>query len=62
MKCGITSNIDGSDDNQVNIRGLEDYRMPLPEEERRQVRKDDSGEEEWITDKDVDNTSDESDG
>ena len=33
VKCGITSNVDGSEDDQVNIRGLEGYKMPLPEEE-----------------------------
>ena len=33
VKCGITNNLDGSEDDQVNIRGLEDYKMPLPEEE-----------------------------
>ncbi len=30
VKCGITSNVDGSEDDQVNIKGLEDYKMPLP--------------------------------
>ena len=33
VKCGITSNVDGSEDDQMNIRGLEGYKMPLPEEE-----------------------------
>jgi hypothetical protein len=33
VKCGITNNLDGLEDDQVNIRGLEDYKMPLPEEE-----------------------------
>ena len=32
-KCGITTNIEGSENNKVNIRGLEGYIMPLPEEE-----------------------------
>lgn len=33
VKCGITTNVDGSEDDQVNIRELEGYKMPLPEEE-----------------------------
>lgn len=33
VKCGITCKLDGSEDDQVNIRGLESYTMPLPEEE-----------------------------
>ena len=32
-KCEITSNADTSEDDQVNIRGLKDYKMPLPEKE-----------------------------
>ena len=30
-KYGITKNVDGSENNQINIRGLEDYVMPAPE-------------------------------
>ena len=33
VKCGITNKIDGSEDDEVSIRGLEGYIMPLPEEE-----------------------------
>ena len=32
-KCGITTNLDGSENDKVKIRGLEGYIMPLPEEE-----------------------------
>ena len=32
-KIGITTNVDGSEDSQVNIRGLEDYVMPAPKED-----------------------------
>ena len=32
-KCGITTNVDGSENDKVKIRGLEGYIMPLPEEE-----------------------------
>ena len=32
-KCGITTDTDGFEDDQVNIRGLEGYKLPLPEEE-----------------------------
>ena len=29
VKCGISNNIDGSENHLVNIRGLEDYPMPM---------------------------------
>ena len=32
VKCGITNKLDGSEDDEVSIRGLEGYIMPLPEE------------------------------
>ena len=32
-KCGITTNVDGSENDKVKIPGLEGYIMPLPEEE-----------------------------
>ena len=32
-KCGITTNVDGSENDKVKIRGLEGYLRPLPEEE-----------------------------
>lgn len=28
-KCGTTNKLDGSQDDQVNIKGLEDHTMPL---------------------------------
>ena len=31
--CGITTNIDGTENREVNIRGLDGYIIPLPEEE-----------------------------
>ena len=30
---GVTTNVDASGNSQVNIRGLEDYVVPAPEEE-----------------------------
>ena len=48
-KCGITTNVDGSENCQVNIRGLEDYVMPVPEEG---VTRAESEDEECVTDKD----------
>ena len=33
VKCGMSNNVDGSEDHLVNIRGLEDYQMPKPESE-----------------------------
>ena len=32
-KCGITTNVDGTENHEVDIRGLDGYIMPLPEEE-----------------------------
>ena len=32
-KCIITMNVNGSENSQVNIQGLEDYVMPAPKEE-----------------------------
>ena len=32
-KCGITTNVDGSENCQVNIRGLEDYVIHAPKKE-----------------------------
>ena len=32
-KCGITTNVDASENDEVKIRGLEGYIMPLTEEE-----------------------------
>lgn len=33
VKCGLTNNLDGTEDKQINIRGIDDYTMPQPEEE-----------------------------
>ena len=33
MKCGLSNIIDGSEDLLVNIRGVEGYKMPNPENE-----------------------------
>ena len=32
-KCGITTNVDGTENHEVNIRGVDWYIMPLPEAE-----------------------------
>ena len=32
-KCGITTAVDGSEDDQVNVEGIKSYVMPQPEEE-----------------------------
>ena len=33
MKCGLSSNLDGTRDDQIKIRGIEDYTIPSAEKE-----------------------------
>ena len=33
VKCGLSNKLDGSEDHMVNIRGIEGYVMPKPENE-----------------------------
>ena len=53
-KCGITTNVDGSENIQVNIHRLEDYVMPAPQEEFHfeTSSSQKSEDEEWVTDND----------
>ena len=62
-KCGITTNVDESENNKVNIRGLEGYIMPLPEEEyhlESEDEDDESGDDGMGEDEDIEDI--ESDG
>ena len=51
---GITTNVDGSENGQVKLQGLEDYVMPVPEEDFyiEKSSSEESKEEEWVTDND----------
>ena len=33
MKCGLSNNLDGSEDDQINVRGIKDNTMPSTERE-----------------------------
>ena len=42
-KCGISHNLDGTEDNDINIGGIPDYKLPQPD---REFEMDDSSDEE----------------
>ena len=44
VKCGISNNIDGSENHLVNIRGLEDYQIPAAESEFHLISDESDGE------------------
>ena len=31
VKCGISHNLDGTEDNDINIEGIPDYKLPQPD-------------------------------
>ena len=33
VKCGISDNLDGTEDNDINIEGIPDYKLPQPDRE-----------------------------
>ena len=43
VKCGISHNLDGTEDNDVNIEGIPDHKLPQPD---REFEMDDSSDEE----------------
>ena len=43
VKCGISHNLDGTEDNDINIGGIPDYKLPQPD---REFEMDDSSDEE----------------
>ena len=43
VKCGISHNLDGTEDNDINIEGIPDYKLPQPD---REFEMDDSSDEE----------------
>ena len=43
VKCGISHNLDGKEDNDINIEGIPDYKLPQPD---REFEMDDSDNEE----------------
>ena len=43
VKCRISHNLDGTEDNDINIEGIPDYKLPQPD---REFEMDDSSDEE----------------
>ena len=43
VKCGTSHNLDGTEDNDINIEGIPDYKLPQPD---REFEMDDSSDEE----------------
>ena len=43
VKCGISHNLDGTEDKDINIEGIPDYKLPQPD---REFEIDDSSDEE----------------
>ena len=43
VKCSISHNLDGTEDNDINIEGIPDYKLPQPD---REFEMDDSSDEE----------------
>ena len=43
VKCGILHSLDGTEDNDINIEGILDYKLPQP---NREFEMDDSSDEE----------------
>ena len=54
VKCGITNKLDESEDHEVNIKGIDSYIMPQPEEEFRLVtssEEEDDNDDGYVEDK-----------
>ena len=43
VKCGISHNLDGTEDSDINIEGIPNYKLPQPD---REFEMDDSSDEE----------------
>ena len=46
LKCGLSNSLHGSDDHEVNIKGIDGYKMPEPEREFHMVSESESEDEE----------------
>ena len=44
VKCGISHNLDGAEDSDINIEGIPDYKLPQPD---REFEMDDSSGEDF---------------
>ena len=42
QKCSLSNNLDGREDALINIKGIESYKIPLPENEFRMIEETDS--------------------
>ena len=59
LKCGLSNNLDGTEDDQIKIRGIEDYAMPSAEREFTLLKDDkEKGSESEFTDVDIDYSND----
>ena len=46
LKCGLSNSYDGSEDHEVNIKGIDGYKMPEPESKFHTVNESESEDEE----------------
>ena len=46
LKCGLSNSLDGSEDHELNIKGIDGYKMPEPESEFHMVSERESEDEE----------------
>ena len=59
MKCGFSNNLDGTEDDQIKIRGIENFTMPSAEREFAVLEDDkDSGSESEFTEVDINYSND----
>ena len=59
MKCGFSNNLDGTEDDQIKIRGIENFTMPSAEREFTVLEDDkDSGSESEFTEVDINYSND----
>ena len=49
LKCGLSNALNGSEDHEVNIKGIDGYTMPEPESEFRMVSGSESEEADFET-------------
>ena len=55
MKCGLSNNLDGSEDDQIKVRGIKDNTMPSTEREFTLLKDDEeTGSEREFTEVDTD--------
>ena len=50
LKCGLSNSLDGSEDHEVNFKGIDGYKMPEPESKFHMVSESESESEDEETD------------